>query len=110
MHSAYCGNTNIPPDGPTLEKNPGELITGYKAILEPTNAFDEQWKYNDAKIDWRLETIWKGKTLFRRTPLVKEHPAAARKYSEGYPLGLAITKKTDMKDVPTVLEVLKELR
>jgi hypothetical protein len=136
MNPAYFNKKDIPPTDPRLKKALGALYAGYKGILELTDGFDHEWKYYGAKFGWQLKAAGKGKALFYLTPLEqsfrigfavrenererllksnisstsKEQLAAAKKYPEGYPLRFEITKKTDMKDVRTVLEVLKELR
>jgi hypothetical protein len=136
MSLAYFDKKDIPPTEPILKEALGNLYSAYKEILELTDAFDHEWKYYGTKIGWQLKATRKGKALFWLTPLErsfrigfamrenerelllkssvspksKEQLAAAKKYPEGYPLRFEITKKTDMKDVRTVLEVLKELR
>jgi len=125
-----------PPDEASLKKALCALYSSYKEILELTDTFDHEWKYYGTKIGWQLKATRKGKALFYLTPLEqsfrigfavrenerehllksnvsptsKEQLAAAKKYPEGYPLRLEITKKTDMKDVRAVLKVLRELR
>jgi hypothetical protein len=136
MNPAHLDKKNIPPTEQKLKKTLGDLYSAYKEILDLTDAFDHEWKYYGAKIGWQLKATRKGKALFWLTPLeesfrigfavrenelehllksnvspsAKQQLAAAKKYPEGYPLRLAITKKTEMKDVRAVLEVLKELR
>jgi hypothetical protein len=126
----------VRPDEPKLKKILGELYSAYKELLDLAEDFDHEGKYYGTKIGWQLKATRKGKALFYLTPIEqsfrigfavrenewerllnsnlssqsKRQMATAKKYPEGYPLWLAITKKADMKDVRSVLEVLKELR
>ena len=127
---------DIPPNEPKLKKALGELYSGYTEVVELTDAFDHEWKYYGKKIGWQLNATRKGKTLFWLRPLEKSFRiefavrederkrlldsnllpeskgqlAAAKKYPEGYPLRLDVRKKANMKDVRTVIAVLKESR
>ena len=136
MNAAYFNQKEVTPDEPRLKKAFGELYSAYKEILDLTEAYDHEWKYYGNKYGWQLKVTHKGKALLYLTPLeksfrigfgvrknererllnsslppkTKEQLAAAKKYTEGYPLRLEIKKKTDMRTVRVVLEGLKELR
>jgi hypothetical protein len=136
MNNVYFDQKENAPDESKLKKALGELYSAYKEVLEPTEAYDHEWKYYGKKIGWQLKVTRKGKALLYLTPLegsfrigfavrenerdrllnsslspkTKEELATAKKYPEGYPLRLEIRSKTDMRTVRVALEVLKELR
>lgn len=136
MIPPYFDKNDIPPTEPKLKEALGAHYSAYKEILDLTDAFDHEWKYYGAKIGWQLKATRKGKALFYLTPheqsfrigfAVRENErkrlldsnlfpeskcqlASAKKYPEGYPLRLEVRNKANMKDVRTVIAVLKESR
>ncbi len=136
MTDSNVDRKGYPPDESDIRRVLGDLYPSYKAILTLAKDFDHEWKYYGTKIGWQIKAVRKGKALFYLAPLkgsfkvglaVRENereallhsdlPAAlkaalrsAKKYREGYPLRLAITKQGDMRPLRVVFEVLKELR
>lgn len=136
MTDSYFNRKGSPPDESDLRKTLGNLYSAYKEILALTKEFDHEWKYYGTMIGWQLKAVRKGKALFYLTPLehsfrfglavreneteamlnsmlsatAKEELKAAKKYPEGYPLQLRITKKGDMRTVRVAIEVLRKFR
>jgi len=114
----------------------GTVFDVYEDILKLTDGFAREWKYYSAKYGWQLKFVHKGKALFYLVPMEKAFlvglavresekdallrsklPAKAKKelesakrYPEGFPLRLRVSKKGDMRAIRLVVDTLKSSR
>jgi hypothetical protein len=126
----------VTPDDSELKQRLGEIYSAYKEIVTLTEGYLHEWKYYGQKYGWQFKVIRKGKALLWLTPAegsfrvgfavrenerqalidsnlpakTKEELTAAKKYAEGYPLRLSVTRKSDMKPVRLAIETLKSMR
>ena len=126
----------VAPDDSELKQRLGELYNSYKEIMTLTEGCVHEWKYYGQKYGWQLKVMRTGKALlwlipsegsFRigfavreneRQALInsnlpartKEELSVAKKYPEGYPLRLSVSKKSDMKPVRLAIETLRTMR
>ena len=124
------------PDDLRLNKDLGLLYPAYKEILTFIGGYAQEWKFYGPRIGWQFKVAQKKKALFYLTPMegsfrlafaVRENekevllssnlPAktraeliSAKKYPEGYPLRLLVTKESDVRIARLVVGVLKRLR
>lgn len=124
------------PDELKLKKVLGAMYTAYTDILAATEACSHEWKYYGKKYGWQLKATHRGKALFYLTPLgkslrvgfalregekeevlnsklpakSKDELISSKRYPEGYPLRLTVSKKNDLKAVLLVLTILKSSR
>jgi hypothetical protein len=124
------------PDDLKLKKSFGAVYTVYKELLTLIETYELERKFYGAKIGWQFKVTHKGKALFYLTPQegsfrlgfavrdkekgvllnsklpakAKEELVAAKRYPEGWPLRLHVSKQGDMKAVRLVVDTLKALR
>lgn len=124
------------PDEARLSKALGNLFPAYKEVIDLTKTFDHESKYYSKTIGWQLKIVRKGKVLCYLTPLsrsfkisfaVREHEKevlldsnlpskikkelrSAKKYPEGYPLRLLVSRTSEMRVVRLILKVLLDWR
>jgi hypothetical protein len=124
------------PDDPALKKALGDLHHAFQEILALVEGYSQEWKFYGARIGWQLKVMQKGKALFYLTPQkgsfnlgfavrdnevevllnstlpakAKEELATGKKYPEGHPLHLRVSKQNDMRAVRLVVGTLKTLR
>lgn len=136
MTDAYFVEKAYPPEAAALRNALGALYPAYEEVLALAEGFAFEWKYYGRRIGWQLKASRKGKALFYLTPLqqsfrigmaVRENereqltrsslpPAirndlrSAKKYPEGYPLRLVISRPSDMKALRITLDLLKDSR
>jgi uncharacterized LabA/DUF88 family protein len=124
------------PDDKALKRVLGQAYSLYEEILRLTDTVPREWKFYGTKYGWQLKPVQKGKALFSLVPLeksfrvgfavrekerevllkaklpakAKEELRKAKKYPEGYPLRLSVTRTADLKPVRLVIEALLSLR
>jgi hypothetical protein len=124
------------PDDLNLKKALGDVYSVYKELLALTQTYQQVWKFYGPRIGWQFKVTHKGKALFYLTPQdgsfrlgfavrdkekevllnsklpakAKGELAAAKRYPEGWPLRLHVSKQGDMKAVRLVVDTLKALR
>jgi hypothetical protein len=124
------------PDDLKLKESFGAVYTMYKELLALIETYQRVWKFYGPRIGWQFKVTHKGKALFWMTPQqgsfrlgfavrdkekevllnsklptkAKEELVAAKRYPEGWPLRLHVSKQGDMKAVRLVVDTLKALR
>ena len=114
----------------------GPVYDDYEGILKLTDGFAREWKFYSAKYGWQLKFVHKGKALFYLVPMekaflvglavresekdallrsnlpakAKEDLKSAKRYPEGFPLRLTVSKKGDMRAIRLVVDTLKSSR
>jgi hypothetical protein len=124
------------PDDQKLKNAFGSIYPAFKELLTLVEEYEQVWKFYGPRIGWQCKVAHKGKALFYLTPeegsfrlgfavrdkereillnsklpaKAKEELVAAKRYPEGWPLRLHISKQGDMKAVRLVVDTLKTLR
>ena len=124
------------PSDTELKRMLGESFAEYQNLLELTAPYPHEWMFYGPKYGWKIKIIGKGKVLLYLTPqenyfrlgfavrdaerdallksklpdVNKEELKSAKRYPEGYPLLLGVSKKDDMKTVRLVVETLMSMR
>jgi hypothetical protein len=124
------------PTDAELKRMLGESYAEYQNLLELTAPYPHEWMFYGPKYGWKIKIIGKAKVLLYLTPqenffrlgfavrdaereallksklpdATKEQLKLAKRYPEGYPLLLGVSKKDDMGKVRLVVETLMSMR
>jgi hypothetical protein len=124
------------PDEFELKRVLGETYSAYQEILKLTEGHRREWKYYGTKFGWQLKVVRNGKALRYLTPLkssfrlgfavrdnerdtllnsnlpakAKQDLRLAKRYPEGYPVRLSVSRKSEMNPVRVVIKTLQSMR
>jgi uncharacterized LabA/DUF88 family protein len=135
-HNIVFNRKENVPDDKALKRVLGQAYSLYEEILRLTGTVPREWKFYGTTYGWQLKPVQKGKALFYLVPLeksfrvgfavrekerdvllkaklppkAKEDLRKAKKYSEGYPLRLSVTRTADLKPARLIIETLLSMR
>jgi hypothetical protein len=124
------------PDDSALKRSLGSTYAAYQELLTLASSFSHEWKYYGSKHGWQLKITDRKKALLWLTPLensfrvafavreteresllqsnlpsaAKEELMSARRYPEGYPLRITVSRETDFNAVRLVVRSLTSMR